>query len=105
MLFAVSLPIIRVCLPPLPLAGVHVIGVRRIAADSFAVIVAASLPLASGLAANVLFRSIDGWLENLSAVAATPARPHARFSFSSDVRSQNVQAKQIGPPPEYRNFL
>jgi hypothetical protein len=29
-------------------------------------------------------------LENLLAVAATPARPHARLSFSSDVRSQTA---------------
>src|SRR6516164_3212252 len=46
------------------------------------------------LATYVLFRSIDGWLENLLAVATTPARPHARFLFSSNVRSPNVQAKQ-----------
>src|SRR5215470_9649559 len=105
MVFAVSFPVIRVRLTPLPLAVAYVIGVSCIVADPFAVIIAASLPLASGLAANALFRSVDGWLENLLAVAATPARPHARFSPSSGVRSRKLPRKtKFGRPAEYRNF-
>jgi hypothetical protein len=95
MSLAVLLPVLGVRGAPLLLAGPHVLGVRRIVPDSFPVMVAAPLSLASRRAANALFRSINGWLENLSTVAATPARPHARFLPSSDVRSQNFQGKQI----------
>src|SRR5262245_46482984 len=93
MLFAIALPVIRVRLPPFPLAGSHVFGVCRIVANSFPMVVAPSLPLASWLAAHALFRSIDGRLENLATVAATPARPHARFLFSSGVRSSKRPRK------------
>ena len=105
MSFAVLLPVFPVRRAPLFLAGTYVGGISRITADSLPVIVAASLPLASRLAANALFRSVDRWLENLLAVATTPARPHARFLLSSGVRSRKLPRKtKSDRPAEYRNF-
>src|SRR5439155_3029316 len=73
--------------------------------DSFAVIIAASLPLASRLAANALFRSIDGWLKNLEAVAATQARPHARFlALLGRSFMKTSKENKFRLPREYRNF-
>src|SRR5579884_448543 len=105
MLLAIALPVIPVCLSPLPLTGAHVFRVRRIVADSFAVILTAAFPLALRLAANALFRSINRWLENLLAVAATPARPHAPVLFSSDVCSQTSKQNKSRRPAEYRKRL
>src|SRR5437867_4983538 len=88
---------------PFLLAGPHILGVVGIAADSFAVIVAAPSALAIRLATDALLWSITGRLKNLLAVSATPARTHAvlvllRFTTS------NLQAKQNRLPKKYRNF-
>src|SRR4029077_19359296 len=78
--------------------------VGRVVSDSFAVIVTATAKLTVLLAADTLLWSINGWLENLLAVAATPARLHARFLFSSEVRSSEPPSKTKPVAGEYRNF-
>jgi hypothetical protein len=85
MLLPVLFPILGMRLSPLLLAGTHVFGVCRVIADSFAVVVTPPLSLTVGLAADTLLRSVDGRLEDLLAVAATPAQLHARLLFSLDV--------------------
>jgi hypothetical protein len=95
MLLAILLPVFRMGITPLLLAGTNVGRVCGVSTDSLALIVAASLALAVRLTTDALSGAIDRGLEILLAVTATPVRPHARLLFSSDMRWENFQAEQI----------
>jgi hypothetical protein len=73
--FRVPLPVlllvVGMCLAPLLPAFLHHLGVEGIGANLFAVIIAATLPLARGLATNELLGMISGRMKNLLAVRAT----------------------------------
>src|SRR5438552_1735404 len=88
---------------PFLLAGPHILGVSGIAADSFAVIVAAPPALAIRLTTDSLLWSITGGLKNLLAVSATPARTHAVLVLLR-FKTSNLRAKQNRRPEKYRNF-
>ena len=72
--FRVPLPIlllvVGMCIAPLFPAFLHHLGVDRIGANLFAVIIPAALPLARGLAANQLLRVIRCRLKELLTVRA-----------------------------------
>lgn len=73
--FRVPLPIlllvVGMCIAPLFPAFLHHLGVDRIGANLFAVIIPAALPLAIRMAANKLLGVITGKLKGLLAVATT----------------------------------
>src|SRR5262245_46663738 len=90
MLLPVLFPVLRMRLPPFPLAIPHILGIVGIAAESFAVIVAATTTLTIQIATDALLRVITGGLKNLLAVAATPARTHAALVLLY-VQTSNVE--------------
>ena len=90
---------------PFLLAGPHILGVRGIAADSFAVIVAAPPALAIRLTTDALLWSITGRLKNLLAVSATPARTHARFLFSSGSKLRTSEQNKTGCRKNIETFV
>ena len=73
--FRVPLPVLLLVvgmrIAPLFPAFLHHLGVEGIGANLFAMIIPAALPLARGLAANELLRTISGRLKDLLTVRAT----------------------------------
>src|SRR5437899_869955 len=88
MLLSIFRPVVRMRLLPFLLARPHILGVGGIAADSFAVIIAAPPALAIRLATDALLWSITGRLKYLLAVSAIRARPHARVCSPSGSTSE-----------------
>jgi len=90
-ILSIFLPIVRVRLAPLPRTLQAHLLVHRIGSDLLSMIIAAALPLACGMTANLLLRMIRGGLKDLPTVPATAilhqAAPeeNGRGSFSPEV--------------------
>jgi hypothetical protein len=112
-ILSIFLPIVRVRLAPLPRTLQAHLLIHRIGSDLLPMIIAAALPLACGMTANLLFRMIGGGQKDLPTVPATTilhqAAPekNGRGSFSLEVpfrhhyyavqcRLKNHQMFQLG---------
>lgn len=82
----------------------HVTGIPRVLADSLAVVLSTPAALTLRLTANALLGSVNRGLENLLAVAATPARNHARFLCSPQDSFVEPSSRTKPTRSEYRNF-
>ena len=68
---AISLPVVRVCLTPLPRTFQANLSIKRIGSNLLPMIIAAALALACGLVANKFVGMIRGGLKDLLTVTAT----------------------------------
>src|SRR5208282_680015 len=112
--FRVPLPIlllvVGMCIAPLFPAFLHHLGVDRIGANLFAVIIPAALPLARGLAANQLLRMIWCRLKDLLTVRAATiihqAAPdqNANRSFCPELWKLNRAQKFTAYRNSYRVY-
>jgi hypothetical protein len=109
--FRVPLPVlllvVGMCIAPLFPAFLHHLGVDRIGANLFAVIIPAALPLAQGLAANQLLRMIGCRLKELLTVRAATIIHQAAPDQNASGSFCPEPLLNSNPPPKkitaYRN--